>query len=375
MSRDLYAKFIDRSRCEELEAWLLRMQDRGLSDMHGAPYDDEADPALHRRVMYFQPLLLCPSDRREVARTIVGNSVIKPIDKLLNIMLTYMYGPTWIYLYVTGKTDPMEAHVDFERVYTDPAYMDEIRENVKYARLHGHSMWTTTELHTSLQTAARNYVRVRYNQPDRKADSLDLIEWLASFPHTGVTDKILAARSLEEGYDAITSVHGIGPYFGYNSIAMIANCDFVQFDHDGRFCAPGGGACKTLDYLFEPLKAAGHKLRYGDALVWMREEQHKLFPDLKVHPDFQNMEVAHGKLLKEDQTYYTANSFEVGCCQFSVYRKFVQEPAAIERRLNPPPIDLAPFQARERGEPSAPTSLNKSQAPAVQTKANLLAFD
>ena len=96
----------------------------------------------------------------------------------------------------------------------------------------------------------------------------------------------------------------------------------------------------------------------------------------KVHPDFQNMDVAYGRLLKEDQTYYTANSFEVGCCQFSVYRKFLEEPAAIERRLNPPDIDLTPFQARERGEPLAPSSLNKaSQAPAVQTKANLLAFD
>ena len=369
-------KYIDRDRCAELEAYLLRMQERALADAGRLKYNDEADAALHRRVMYFQPILCTPCDRREVARTIVANPAISESDKVLNIMLTYMYGPTWTYLYLTGKTDPMLAHVLFDWVAKDPDYVQEIRENIAYARLHGHSMWTTTELHTSLQTEARNYVRKRYNQPDRKADSLDLIEWLASFKKAGVIDKIVKAKTLEEGYDALTSVRGIGPYFGWNSIAMIANCSFVPYTHDELFCAPGGGAISTLEYLFEPLREAGHSLRHGPLISWLRLHQRELFPNLYIDTIFQNMDTSYGKLLREDQTEYTTNSFEVGCCQFSVYRKFKENPVLIDRRLNPPPINLEPFKAREAGNPIMIEKGSKRAAEStIDTKTTLLSFD
>lgn len=385
--RALYEKFIDRKRCEELEHYLLQMQERALTDyaaeqgLDDVTYTYDATEPLHplsRKVMYFQPVLGTPCDRREVAKCIVGrdDSVISQENKVLNVMLTYMYGPTWTYLYLTGKTNPKEAWVDFDRVYSDPSYVDELRENIAYARSHGHSMWTTTELHTSIQTEGRNYVRKKYNQPERKPHALDIVEWMAAFKHTGVTKRIIEAKSLKQAYEALTSVRGIGPYFGWNSIVMIANAKFVDYTHDEPFVAPGGGAINTVDYLFEPMSAAGHKVRPADALVFLRENQHKLFPNLYIADPFQNVDVDYGKLLKHDQTEFTTNSFEVGCCQFSVYRKFLKEPDAMKRRMNPPPINLEPFKAKERGEPMPPSKSAKgAPEPAIDTKTDLLAFD
>jgi len=389
--RALYEKFLDRDRCLELQDYFRHMQYRAKADhalelgfpptsMECTYGPDEAVPMspLSRKVMYFQPVLGTPCDRREVAKCIVGrdDSVISQEDKVLNVMLTYMYGPTWTYLYLTGKTDPKQAFVDFDRVYSDPTYVNELRENIAYARSHGHSMWTTTELHTSIQTEGRNYVRKKYNEPDRKAHALDIVEWMASFKHTGVTEKIIKAKTLKDAYEALTSVRGIGPYFGWNSIVMIANCRFVDYTHDEPFVAPGGGAIATVDYLFEPMLVAGHKVRHADALVWMRENQKKFFPYLYIVEVFQNVDVDYGKLLKHDQTEYTTNSFEVGCCQFNVYRKFQKEPEAMKRRLNPPSLDLEPFKARERGEPMPPSkSAKPTTETTIDTKTNLLSFD
>jgi hypothetical protein len=355
------SKYINRQRLDEFRHYLREMNKRSLADWYGHKYE-ASEPQLSSDIMYFSPLVLAPSDRREIAKHIVGipNSVLPVEDKVLNCTLSYLYGPTAIYHYLSGKSNPADAHIHFDRVYHDPEYVTELRENIAYARLHGHKMWTTYELHTSVQTAGRNYCRVKYNDPDRKASDLDVVEWLASLRYDGTVDRILNAKTLQDGYDQLTSVRGIGPYFGGNSILMIANLAETEYTHDEPFCAPGGGAIRTINYLFEDFFKAGHKMKPEKIIAWFAEHQAELLEDVTVPSEFANMDVSYGKLLKNDQTVYTCNSFEVAMCQFSVYCKFKEDPEAMKRRPNPPPVDMTPFIAREQGNPMLPDKASKT---------------
>jgi hypothetical protein len=370
--------YLNKARLEEFKHFLRAMNARGLADWYGKPYETD-EPQLSSGVMYFSPVLLAPCDRREIAKNIVGipNEVLSVENKVLNCTLSYLYGPSLTYTFVSGKAKPEEAHIHFDRLYEDPEYVQEVKDNIAYARSQGHTMWTTYELHTSVQTASRNYYRTRYNDPTHKACDSDLLEWLASFLHDGTVDRILSAPTLQAGYDALTSVRGIGPYFGGNSILMIANMRETAYTHEEPFCAPGGGSIRTLNYLFEDFFKAGGRMRPEQMIAWFWEHQDVLLDGVVIPQEFHNMEVSYGKLLAKDQTNYTCNSLEVGMCQFSVYCKFKQEPEAMKRRPNPPPVDLTPFALREQGKPCPPVKPGAKRAQVVEqsTRTSLLCFE
>ncbi len=337
-----FDKLIKHDRLAELQDFLLEMNKRGLAEFHSVEY---APPTEHlsQKVMYFHALALAPSDRRMLAHDIIGvpDSQLSPQDKALNSSCSYWFGPTAVLTYLTGITDFSKAHVDFSRAHTDKDYVEHLRENIAFARAAGHSMWTSTELHTSLQTEARNYCRLKYNDTQRKAGALDLIEWMGGLKASGWIDKVLEAPTLEEAYNRYIEPRGVGPYFGGNAVMMIANIKGLKYHHRELFCAPGGGAINTVDYLFE-----GSKVNPLKAIRWLVENQERLLPDLKVPAEFQNMEVSYGPLWDTPQTHFTANSFEVGMCQFSVYRKFLELPELMKKRANNP-LDLSKFKQRE----------------------------
>lgn len=340
-------KYADPARLAELEEYLIGMNDRGLDEHYGRPVKT-TDFALDPAIMYFQALLLSPCDRRMMARDIMGVPWLSEENKVCNAAIGYWYGPTNYLIHLTGVTDTSRAHVDFDRVYVDQDYVEQLRSNLAFTRKHGHQVWTTTELHTSLQTEGRNYCREKYKDPERKANSLDIVEWMAYLKRNGWAKRILEASSMEEAFNRFCEPRGIGPYFGGNSIAMIANSRAVAYSHEENFTAPGGGAVSSLEYIFESMRQAGHKLNHLRLIQWLVDEQEVLFPRLTVPAEFQNMPGWDGQILKKDQTRYTANSFEVGLCQFSVYRKIKEKPELAKRRPDTK-WDLTPFKLREQG--------------------------
>ena len=56
----------------------------------------------------------------------------------------------------------------------DKDYIQFIRNNLDKATKNKQPIWGTTELHTSIQTAARNFCRQKYNEPDRKFHPVDV---------------------------------------------------------------------------------------------------------------------------------------------------------------------------------------------------------
>lgn len=337
-----FGDIVNVERLLELQDYLNEMIKRGLAEHYNREYV-APNERLSQKVMYFQALVGSPCDRRMLAQDIIGvpDFQLSPQDKALNSSCSYWFGPTAVLTYLTGITDFSKAHVDFTRAHTDKDYIQHLRENIEFAKQVGHSMWTTTELHTSLQTEARNYCRIKYDDPNRKAGALDLIEWMAGLKAEGWIDRVLEAPTLEAAYNEYIKPRGVGPYFGGNAVLMIANIQGLKYTHDELFCAPGGGAINTVDYLFE-----GKKVNPLKAIIWLTERQADVQPELKVPVEFQNVDVSYGKLWKTPQTQFTANSFEVGMCQFSVYRKFGERPELMKKRPNPP-LDLSKFKQRE----------------------------
>lgn len=337
-----FATAIRLDRLDKLQTFLVEMNKRGLAEFNNSTYSPP-DEQLAQKVMYFQALALAPSDRRMLAHDIIGvpDAQLSHQDKALNASCSYWFGPTAVLTYLTGITDFSKAHVDFSRAHTDRDYVEHLRENIAFAKRAGHSMWTSTELHTSLQTEARNYCRLKYNDPTRPAGALDLIEWMGSLKAGGWIDRVLEAKTLEDAYNRYIEPRGVGPYFGGNAVMMIANIHGLRYTHDELFCAPGGGAINTVDYLFE-----GTKVNPLKAINWIVEQQATLLPDLSVPAEFQNMTVSYGPLWAKPQTHFTANSFEVGMCQFSVYRKFHERPELMKKRPNTA-LDLSKFKQRE----------------------------
>lgn len=335
-----YLAALHKDRLAQFELYLLDMTARFLADFHDTPYEPP-DPYLSTNITYFPAILLAPSDRRMIAANVIGvpDAQLSPQDKALNSALIYWYGPTFVLTYLTGITDLSRAHVDFTRVANDQDYVEHLRENIAFARSVGHSMWTTTELHTSLQTEGRNFCRKKYNDPTRKASSLDIIEWMASLKQVGWIDKVLEASTLEAAYNAYTQPNGIGPFFGGNSTMMISNIHGVKYTHEEAFCAPGKGSIDTLDWLF-----AGTKVNPLKAILWLWEQQETLLPNLFIPDEFQNLEVSYGPLLTKSQTRYTPDAFEVGLCQYSVYRRLQKQQ---KLKYGKTPTDLSAFKRRE----------------------------
>lgn len=336
---------VNLSKLAELESYLCEMNRRGLSSWYNTSYQAPVR-ALETDVMYFQPLMAAPSDRRQVAIHIIGSDKPRLKDsvynKICNIFVTFFFGPSDIYHTLSGKYDPADAFIDFERVTNDPAYVNEIAANIAFARKIGLKLWTTTELHTSLQTEARNFCRIKHNDPARKPHSTDLVEWIASWIKAGYIDKMLNAKSLSEAYSRITDIRGVGPYYAGNPVMMLAALQEASYNHEEPFCAPGAGAINTLNWLFDG------KVKPLNAIIRLWENQEALMPNLSIPNEFQNIDVSYGKIWNTPQLRYTANAFEVGCCQFSVYRKFLEQPDAIKRRLDVK-VDLTPFKLREQG--------------------------
>ncbi len=294
-------------------------------DMDGNPC-----PALEKDVEYFHPVITMDDRMRYIAENIVTlpDSDISPYNKVCNTIISHFYGARGIHQTLTGISDPRKAHVDFEAIDSgDEEYTKHIQKMANHAKRKGTPLWGTTELHTSIQTAGRNFCRRKYGIEDRKMGPADVAEWVASFISDGTVDKLLEAKNLEEGFKILTSQPGIGEYYGYHCATSNSVNPAIKFDQDDPYVRPGPGARETCEKMFPGL----NKKLYGDAIVWIRENQEKLL-DVDFHPNMANIE-ANGKLVFEnDQNELKCYGTEVAFCQFSVFLHLKENPSLAKKR-------------------------------------------
>lgn len=371
-----FTKHVDHSVIAEIEKFWLKINERVLHKMGVKGYEnyDPTEPALGLDVEYFH-FSICADDRMKyIGKNIVliDDAALSPRNKLCNAAIAHLYGGRRIHTIFTGITDPKKAHLDFERINAgDQDYLQEVYANADYAKSHGFKFYGTTELHTSLQTAARNFCREKYNQPDRPAKNTDIVEWIAGWIRSGLVDDLLyKTRTLDEAYEKITSLRGVGAYYGYHFGVDCSLLHSTPYRHDEKFCVPGPGCQETLRMVFPTL---GQKMPYGDAVVWIAEHQDSLFPNLKHHPALWNIEDDQGKkLFPFEQDRLMVYGSEVGLCQFSILTRLRSFPHLIEKRQCGSDPDLTPILLREQGNPILPTKKQTKVKEEVNTNAHCL---
>jgi hypothetical protein len=99
------------------------------------------------------------------------------------------------------------------------------------------------------------------------------------------------------------------------------------------FVTPGAGATMTLLKLYPDMKHDGYTP--ADVVVYLRDHQETLFDIDDTHRP-----VIHQFLKPHDKDKMftdrlTTFGCEVTCCQFSVYERFLNNPALIDRRKQP----------------------------------------
>lgn len=331
----MYEKYLNIDKFKDFEHFLVKVNERtewqfGLRDEY--VNDDTVDPALNADVEYFGFNILQDDRMRYIIENIVTVPTLSMPNKIGNTIISHFYGARGIHGLVTGISDVKQAHVDFERIAKgDIDYLNEIKRYIDIGRQQKQKFYGTTELHTSIQTAARNYCRVKYNDPNKQASLSDIIEWIASWTADGTIDNIIEnANSLKAMYDILTSKPGIGEYYGYHCATSNSVNPYLKFHHDESFCAPGPGARESLEHIFD--KWTGKKFPYADMVVWLRDNQERLFERINIHPFFHNYNVGELKVFEHDQHNMKVYGTEVGLCQYGVYCWLKANPHLISKR-------------------------------------------
>lgn len=292
---------------------------------HGKP-----DPGLGRDVEYFHPTITL-DDRMKYIGMVIAQAPMSTMNILGNTLISHFYGGRGVHQAITGKEDPNDCFVDFDRIQDgDARYVMELRTHADNAKKRKLPIWGTTELHTSIQGASRNFCRQKYSDPNRLFHTIDVCEWVANFRDNGLLRDLLQATHIKEAYTALRTQKGIGEYYGFHAAASSSVLPQVKYNHDQRFVAPGPGARFTIQKLWP--NAPG-KL-YDEAIYFLRENSDLvgLTKDVEFHKKAFNFATKDGKIFADDQDSLKYYGTEVLCCQFGIYLQIRDDPRACERR-------------------------------------------
>ena len=290
----------------------------------------ELDPGLGKDVEYFHPTITL-DDRMKYIGTVIAQQDMSVMNILGNTLISHFYGGRGVHQAVTGSEDPNDCFVDFDRIQDgDDAYIKELRGHAENAKKRKIPIWGTTELHTSIQGASRNFCRQKYNEKDRLFHTIDVCEWVANFRDNGLLKGLLDAKHIKDAYTALRTQKGIGEYYGFHAAASSSVLPQVQYNHDQRFVAPGPGAKYTIQKLWPNAPA---KL-YDEAVYFLRENSDLvgLTKDVSFHKKAFNFATKDGKIFVDDQDSLKYYGTEVLACQFGIYLQIRNDPKACERR-------------------------------------------
>lgn len=320
---------IDWDILEEIKFFFNQVNDKALYNMGiKDSYNDHGIEALGLTVEYFHPQITLDDRMRYIAENIVYSDISQN-NIICNTIISHFYGARGIHKIATRESDPKKALVDFDRMLVDDDYKNFIINNLEDAKGYGIPLYGTTELRTSLFGAANGFVAEKDNKV-RDAHAGNIMQWVASFITNGLTEKMVASNSLKEIFSYITTLPGVGAYYGYHCGTSNSVNPNININHDEDFCVPGPGARKTLDLLFP--NVTSKEFDYGDRVIWFRKNQVELIGNFPLHKSTHNIIVEGKKVFKDEQSDLKTYGCEVGLCQFGVYHRLRNEPKLAGRR-------------------------------------------
>jgi len=288
----------------------------------------DVDYGLGENVEYFHPTITL-DDRMRFIGTQIASAPMSLTNIVGNTIISHFYGARGVHWAVSGAEN---VFVDFDRIADgDAEYISTLRSNIDKAIKAKQPIWGTTELHTSIQTAGRNFCRQKYNDPDRKFHPIDVSEWVASFRDAGIINGMLECPHMSDVYKLLRTLPGVGEYYGFHCAASTSVLPQMQYNHDQRFVAPGPGAVYTIGLMWPN---APKKL-FDEAIYFLRENSDEvgLTKGVEFHEKAFNIPLSNGsKLFKEEQDSLKYYGTEVLCCQFGVYLQIRDDEKACARR-------------------------------------------
>ena len=141
--------------------------------------DGKEDYGLGKDVEYFHPTITLDDRMRYIAQNI-AQADMSHFNILSNTIISHFYGARGVHQTVTGSDDPNDCFVDFDRIVDgDTDLVERHRKIIDYqSKVNKKPIWGTTELHTSIQTGARNYCRQKSANPQREFHPVDVLEWI-----------------------------------------------------------------------------------------------------------------------------------------------------------------------------------------------------
>jgi len=298
-----------------------RLEEYSINSQFGSAMREEVsywnpNRSKHAEVYWLENFVFRPdvSMRNRICNAMVVKFVGKPTTTLLAC-------DTWDYSEV----------IDFEKYKEYGEYYELINSNVDDNKW-DLKVWGTTQIHTSLQTAARNYCREIDGSTDRFKLS-HMIRWISHLDDLGMSDIVMDKNNrLRDVGNWLSSFRGIGPYFSYHPPCNFSrDDDLPNIDEDDDYCLVGPGAQRGLEYVFPEVKFRNNDIMEQYILA-IRDHQNEFFEFTGDEYDYYKMNLERGGRL-------TTFGVEITLCQFDVYMNIRDNPEAQKKRILPLTFD------------------------------------
>jgi|GEM_PF-3283934 len=316
--RDWVIDFFKREYLRESN----RLEEYDVSDLFGS--------AMRPAVSYWNPNR---SKHAEVfwLENFVFNQETSMKNKILNAMAVKFVGMPTLTLVATDSSDYSNI-INFDEYSKHEEYYDFINKNLDENRFKT-KVWGATQLQTSLQTAARNFVRIQEQNEEAPFKLSHMIRWIEELDRQGMSDVVQNPESkLKDVCDWLLQHRGIGPYFSYHPPCNFSrSIDLSHIDEDEDYCLVGPGAKRGLEFVFPDVKFSNNSIM-EKFIVSVKKHQYEFF-DLKDSDLFwfQNNLERGGKL--------TTFGTEITFCQFNCFLGIKDNPKAQEKRMLPLTFD------------------------------------
>ena len=264
-------------------------------------------------------------------------------DKVINAGIVKFYGPSRTLEIITENTP--WGYVKADEFFSNEDYQLQLCSNMENSK---EKIYGTTELRTSLQTAARNYGRAHGSSYDvvmpetlesrlvRKIRRSDILNW---FRYIGpmFVEYYQTKPTMRGSFDHLTSHRGIGNYYGYHFSSNLARMPEVgtlvregskigNLSEDDPFVIAGVGAASSLEYLF----GKGNAKRNQSLIQEIRHNQDEWF-------DFKSSDgSAQNAKLVTELGFFTHFGIEISLCQWGVYRRIRENRKMAANRAKAP---------------------------------------
>ena len=256
----------------------------------------------------------------------VFKSEVSPTNRVCNAMAVKFVGRPTLILRACDTHDYNEI-IDFERYKIDTKYYEWINTNLDENKW-DIPVWGMTQLQTSLQTAARNYVR-EVDKSDEDFKLSHMFRWISHLDDLGMTKMVTDPNNrLKDIVYWLKGFRGIGPYFSYHPPCNFSrDNDLPNIDEDDNVCTIGPGAQRGLEYVWPDVKFKNNDIMEA-YILGVRDHQHEFF-------EFENDDHDFYKSNLERDGNLTTFGTEITFCQFSVFLDIRDNPVAQQKRMLP----------------------------------------